>query len=192
MDSEKLKQKQRQVREEALMGTSGKVLMTLPQAREIGRMMWEVQGLTMPQIALSMGKSTSAIEKWSRVMNWKKKSELKKEGNTGGLAVREMTRQKFLDILSDRGMPPEKAIDILVKGMTEPELEPTILEGGKDVFDQQLPDTIIRHKDHKTIHKYLHDYFIIGGAIGNPDKDSGGLKGLGSINIQVNIPVKKE
>ena len=42
----------------------GRVLMSLDQAREVGRNMWEIQGLTMPKIAELMGKSVGAIEQW--------------------------------------------------------------------------------------------------------------------------------
>jgi len=178
------------VRDGEIIASSGKILMSLAQAREIARTMWEVQGLSMPKIAELMGKSTGAIEKWSRVMAWPLKSELKKRGNSNEVKVREMTREKTIQLLADRGMPKERAIDLLIKGMTTPELPPTVIPGGTDVYNNELPDTIITHIDHKTRHKYLHDYFVIDGSIGNSDRDGAEGKGM-AVNIQINIPEKR-
>lgn len=164
----------------------GKVLISLEQAKEIGRAMWEVQGLTMPQIGAALGKSLGAIEKWSRQEGWAKKSDLRKAGMGG--EVRELTRQKFLDHLAEAGMPPERAAQIMVQGMTEPSVTKTELSKNSD---GEIVENVVVQKDHKVIHKYLHDYLLAADAIGGTPSSSTPAGGHGSINIQVNIPEKR-
>jgi transposase len=186
-------EKQLKQREGEVFSDSGKVLLPLAQARKVARVMWEVEGYTMPQIAEIMCKSLSAVEKWSRVMKWRSKREIKESGNRGPSAVLELTRQKTIELLAERGMPPERAIDILIQGMTTPELTPEVIEGEEDVFGTKK-QVVVRRPDHKTIHKFLHDYFVIKGDIGNGSEGQGtsGGKGPMNINVQVNLPGKKD
>ena len=169
----------------ARMWELGKVLMSLDQAREVARNMWEIQGLTMSQIAKVMGKSLGAIEKWGRVMDWMKKSDLKENV---GAEVRELTRKKFLDQLAEAGLPSERITELFVEGLTTP------MQGEIVELDSKTKKYKVAHPgtpDHKTRHKYHHDYMIAAGLIGNGTEQARGPGQGGSINIQVNIPEKR-
>jgi hypothetical protein len=162
----------------------GKVLISLEQAMEIARNMWEIQGLTIPQIADSLGKSVSAVEKWKVKEGWLKKSEMVGE-------VRELTRKKFLDQLAEAGLPSERITQLFIEGLTQP------MQGEIVEYDEEQKQYVTKHEgrpDFKTRHKYHHDLMIAQGLIGNNQEKggAGGPGGLSSINIQVNIPQKKE
>lgn len=168
-----------------LRGNVGKVLMSLDQAREVARNMWEIQGLTMRQIAKVMGKSLGAIEKWGRVMDWMKKADLKENV---GVEVRELTRKKFLDQLAEAGLPSERITELFIEGLTKPMADQVV------ELDPKTKEYKTVHKgnpDYKTRHKYHHDYMIAAGLIGNPQDQVRGPGQGGSINIQVNIPEKR-
>lgn len=158
----------------------GKVLMSLEQAMNIAKAMWEVQGLTIPQIAGNMSKSVSAIEKWKVKKGWLKKTERGEE-------LRELTRSKFLDQLAQAGMPSERVAKLMVEGMTTPMSGQVVAPDPNDSSKM-----IVVHDgfaDHKTRHKYQHDYLVMAGVMSHQEKSQGsGFNG--TVNVQVNIPTK--
>jgi len=158
----------------------GKVLLGLEQVQNMARAMWEVQGLTVPDIARQVSKSVSAVEKWKAKQGWLKKTELAGE-------LQELTKQKFLNQLADAGMPSERAAKLLITGMTRPRQD-QISE--TDPKTGRTKMTFRGNPDYKTRHKYLHDYLLVAGVAGSPERQAGPGQG-GSINIQVNIPEKR-
>ena len=146
----------------------------------VAKAMWEVQGLSARIIAENCGVSVGSIEKWKVKYNWMKK------GNDAD-KVENLTRLKFMDLLSEQGMPPERAAKLLVEGMTKPQQDQIIDIDPKT----KKPKVLFKGTpDYKARHKYHHDYLVMTGLIGNNKSLEVNNNGEGSVNIMVNLPPK--
>lgn len=149
---------------------------SLEKMREVARLMWTVEGKTLPQIALKMGKGLRTIEKWRSLGGWSKDGK-------GALKVRELTQKNFIEELARQGMDSQRMAELLIEGMTVPMKDNALISNTGAVLKKATPD-------YKTRHSYQRDALGIAGVLGNSENASGEFKG--SINIQVNIPTKKD
>lgn len=149
---------------------------SLEKMREVARLMWTVEGKTLPEIALKVGKGLRTIEKWRSLGGWSKDGR-------GALKVRELTQKNFIEELARQGMDSQRMAELLIEGMTVPMKDNALISNKGVTLKAATPD-------YKTRHSYQKDALGIAGVLGNAENASGEFKG--SINIQVNIPTKKD
>ena len=156
-----------------------KVEMSKLEAVSYAQMLYEMKGVSLVKIAQSMGITRKTVTKWRDKHKWLEKGkEIQK--------VTSLTRDKFMNHLSDLGMPPEKAAKLLVEGMTKPMQDQVI---GTDK-DGKATTLYKGNKDYKARHKFHHDYLVMTGLLGNNKTLEVNNNGEGSVNIQVNLPSK--
>lgn len=160
-----------------------KVTLGRNEVLALAKVMYEVKGNSLKEIGEVFGVSHNAVKKWKQREGWAdRKSKLPE--------VVEITRQKFLDTMAQKGMPPERAADLLIQGMTEPMTGQILAEPDKKGGQVEVlhPGTA----DYKARQKHLHDYLVLAGLIGN---NGNGMQvnnsADGTVNIQVNIPTKE-
>lgn len=151
--------------------------------------MHEVRGTSLAEISKIIGVSKTSIQKWKTKYQWKsKKADLPK--------VIDLTRQTFIEGMAKEGMPPEKALKLMVKGMTEPKTDQIVekqVERNKkgDLISKEYRVAFEGFADEGIRHKYHHDYMLAAGLIGNSKGLEINNNGEGSVNIQVNLAAKK-
>lgn len=145
------------------------------------RYLHEMEGYSLPRISEETNIPVRTLASWKEKEVWKKKgADVEK--------VNMWTRERFLELSAANGMPKQKAVALMVQGMTEPSIEtaPAIVdeEGTEVVKAKNTPDFNTRNR-------YQKDYWNLTGMMG------GGGKGMdihpeagGTVNIQVNIPDK--
>lgn len=155
-----------------------------PELQELARVMYEVQGRTLVEIAPLVGKSRATLEKWSSSLGWSKRG-------SNRVSLQENARQKFLDVLTELEFTPDKAMQALVQGLTEPMKAPVVIEDGEDSKGKIKYKTIVE-PDHGTRHKFMQTYLQLNNITGQGSQPPSHNNGVGSINIQVNIPEKED
>ena len=147
----------------------------------IAQAMYEIEGMSSREISeeLGIGKNT--------VLNWKRKELWKKRGADVAL-VNQLTRQNFLEKIAKQGMPTEKALQVLIDGMNNPNTEEVIgVDGDGKAIVRTTPD-------HATIHKYMKEFFKMAGMMDAPGKDTNSFTAGegGVLNVQVNLPALED
>ena len=150
------------------------------QAKATAKAMFEIQGLSHDEISLKTGFSKSIIKQWSYKEKWMENRALLVP------KVEELTRQKFLELASAQGLPPERAISALIEGLTQANKDYVVGEknGKIETLFEGKPDFAVRQK-------YLNTYMQVSGLIGNNVGNSGiNVNGEGTVNVQINMPSK--
>ena len=127
----------------------------------------------MPQV--------SSLLKWKHNEKWLTRgAEIEK--------VETLTRSTFIEKMAAIGMPSDKALEILARGMTEPA---DVTPMGLDKDDNPVT---ISTPDFGTIHKYQQTYFKMAGMLDPVSKDGNNFTAGqgGVINVQVNLPSLNE
>lgn len=152
----------------------------------VAKLMYEIEGVSLPKIATNVGVSLNCVKKWKNKDNWLAKGVKAPE-------VAELTRQRFTNMLAEAGMPPEKAAALLVAGMTTPMKDQVIEPDTNKKTGKTTMKTLSEGvPDHGIRHKYHHDYMLAVGMIGNNSSLQVNNQGTGSVNVQVNLPAKGE
>lgn len=147
----------------------------------IARAMYEVEGQSVREISEELGIGKHAV------LNWKKKEVWKKKG-ADIEKVQYLTTQNFMERMAERGVPPEKALDLLADGMLNPSTDEII------GLDEDKKPIIQSTKDYNTMHKYQKDYWKMARMLDGPAKGVGGITAGegGVVNVQVNIPALED
>ena len=154
------------------------------QDRVKARWMRETEGLSYPEISKTTGIPERTLQSWAQKEVWKKKGE-------DAPLVEQWTRTRFLELAAANGMPKQRALGLLVEGMTKPVIETTeekevIGEDGQVSYKKefkQLPDYATRHKFQK-------DYWVLAGMYSTNKQMEINNQGEGTVNVQVIIPEK--
>jgi hypothetical protein len=143
--------------------------------------MYEIEGKTFEKIANEIGTGSSTILSWAKKENW-----LAKGAESG--AVAKFTRDKFVESMAKRGMPSERAMDLLIDGMQNPEIVSVI---GIDADDKPIES---KKPDYNTRHKYQKDYWKMAGMMDKPGDSLGGITAGegGTVNVMVNLPALED
>jgi len=145
---------------------------------------YEVRGTSLEKISKMLGVHVETVKKWKRKGVWKdREAELPK--------VLELTRQKTIEMFAKQGMPPERAVDLMIEGMEDQQVE-IVNEVDDSGKSHKVAKTVFEgHKSYKTRHKFQHDYHLLTGQIGGSGKVELNNNGTGTVNVMVNLPEKK-
>lgn len=143
----------------------------------IARCMYEIEGLNLTQIEGEIGVTSKTLGEWKQKEQWLVKGAESDK-------VEYLTREIFVKKLIERGMPVDRAIDLLIEGMTKPSHD---VVAGLDENDKPVVHST---PDYKVRQTYQKDFWKMTGMMDTLNKDGFGIhagKG-GTVNVQVNLP----
>lgn len=151
------------------------------KTHQYAKFLREVKGMTWPAVSEETGVPERTLQSWAEKEVWKAKGE-------DAVQVEEFTRQRFLELTAANGMPKQKAVELLVEGMTVPTVE-TVVE---EIDDKGKPEAKKKiAPDYNTRHKYQKDYWTLSGLYSTNKQMEINNQGSGTVNVQVILPEKK-
>lgn len=143
------------------------------------RYLHEIRGFSLFRCSQVSEIPYRTVQSWKQKENWASKGS---ESNK----IELFTRESFIRLAAESGMPQRKAVELLVAGMTDPKVYQDVSELNEK---KELVTVAKEAPDYGMQHKYQRDFWRLSGMM-----DKGAPINIndneGTVNIQVNIPDK--